>query len=140
MPLYLLPLWLPLALLIARTMPPGPPAFSRGGWLLLGLWLALLIGFRGFAAHAPLHTDDRRLAQVMRTQGVVAPELVFVEDSQRFGLRLYLGANIERHRLNQATRNSEHSLADFTAAPAHSPTLHVQPPHEPQLQRATPTF
>src|SRR3546814_17039107 len=44
MPLYLLPLWLPLALLIARTMPPGPPAFSRGGWLLLGLWLALQIG------------------------------------------------------------------------------------------------
>lgn len=136
MPLYLLPLWLPLALLIARTIPPGPPAFSRGGWLLLGLWLALLIGFRGFAAHAPLHTDDRRLAQVMRAQGVVAPELVFVEDSPRFGLRLYLGANIERARINQATSRYEQDLADLLAEPPQCRTFIVRPRSEHDLQVA----
>ncbi|PKM14669.1 MAG: hypothetical protein CVV12_12645 [Gammaproteobacteria bacterium HGW-Gammaproteobacteria-2] len=49
MPLYLLPLWVPLALLIARTLPPGTPRLPRTSWLLLGLWLGALIALRGFA-------------------------------------------------------------------------------------------
>lgn len=136
MPLYLLPLWLPLALLIARTMPPGPPRFSRGGWLLLGLWLAALIALRGFAAQAPMHTNDRDLANTLRTQGADAPELVFVEDSPRFGLRLYLGANIERARINQATSRYEQSLADLLAEPPQCRTFIVKPASEHNLQVA----
>lgn len=136
MPLYLLPLWVPLALLIARTLPPGPPTFSRGGWLLLGLWLAALIALRGFAAQAPMHTNDRALAATMREQGVVAPELVFVEDSPRFGLRLYLGANIERARINQATSRYEQSLADLLAEPPQCRTFIVKPRSENDLQVA----
>lgn len=136
MPLYLLPLWVPLALLIARTLPPGTPRLPRTGWLLLGLWLGALIALRGFAAHAPMHTDDRQLAQVMREQGADAPELVFVEDSPRFGLRLYLGANIERARINQATTRYEQSLADLLAEPPQCRTFVVKRSSEHNLQAA----
>jgi len=136
MPLYLLPLWVPLALLIARTLPAGPPTLTRAGWLLLGLWLALLIALRGFAAQAPMHTNDRELARIVRAQGADAAELVFVEDSPRFGLRLYLGANIERARINAATSRYEQSLADLLAEPPQCRTFIVKPRSEHHLQVA----
>ncbi|PKM14668.1 MAG: hypothetical protein CVV12_12640 [Gammaproteobacteria bacterium HGW-Gammaproteobacteria-2] len=83
-----------------------------------------------------MHTDDRQLAQVMREQGADAPELVFVEDSPRFGLRLYLGANIERARINQATTRYEQSLADLLAEPPQCRTFVVKRSSEHNLQAA----
>lgn len=130
MPLYLLPLWVPLALLVARTLPAGPPRLSRRAALLLGLWLLTLVGLRALAAYVPIHTDDRALAQQLRADLGTPRELVFVEDSPRFGLRFYLGSNIERARINAPTSRYEQGLADLLAEPPQCRAYLVKPGSE----------
>lgn len=136
MPLYLLPLWVPLALLVARTLPAGPPRLSRPMLALLVLWLLALIGVRALAAYLPIHTDDRALAQQLRNQIGAPRELVFVEDSPHFALRFYLGSNIERARINAPTSRYEQGLASLLAEPPQCRVYVVKPRSEIHLRDA----
>jgi len=100
MPLYLLPLFVPLSLLVARERRES----GRGlpGWRPLALWVALLLAFRLAAAHWPTHKDARRWAEAIRERApaMAIEEVVFVEDMARYGLHLHLGAAVERISLD----------------------------------------
>ena len=91
LPLYVLPLFVPIALMVARS--PGAPLRRVG---LLAVWVAALIGLRLHVATVPTDADASAWARDVATR-VAGPinEVVFVDDVPRYGLHLYLGAEIE---------------------------------------------
>ncbi|UYK77208.1 glycosyltransferase family 39 protein [Xanthomonas sacchari] len=99
LPLYVLPLFVPLALaggVATRAGGPGAVALAvAAGWcgLLLALELAVAL--------LPTHKDAGAWAQAI-VQRADAPvrEVVFVEDMARYGLRLELGAQVRKIRLD----------------------------------------
>lgn len=95
MPLYLLPLFAPLALLVARQRNEEGKGFPRA-WRLLA-WLAVVFALRIGAVHWPTHKDAATWAQAIRerSDGPVE-EVVFVDDMARYGLHLELGAEVEK--------------------------------------------
>jgi len=95
LPLYVLPLFAPLALIIARTLTPLSLTPLRVA--ALGLWALLIVLARAVPAHMDVAADDQRLAEELSAQLPVKPlEILFVETAPRFGLRFYLGSEIER--------------------------------------------
>ncbi|WP_300619101.1 glycosyltransferase family 39 protein [Dokdonella sp.] len=99
LPLYVLPLFAPLAILAARAL---APLDTTRPWLrvALGLWFVLLLAARLVPAHLNVAADDRLLAKGIAQQLDPLPdEVAFVASAPRFGLRFYLHASIERLRL-----------------------------------------
>ncbi len=105
LPLYLLPLAAPLALLMGRALAPMPVA--RASIWLFGAWLLLLVAMKGVVAHDPPGNSELALgmrknnaanlaAQIQPLLPGKPEEIIFVEDKTRYGLHLYLGAEIER--------------------------------------------
>lgn len=95
LPLYVLPLFAPLALIMARTLAPLTLTPLRGA--ALGLWALVIVLARAVPAHLDVAADDQRLAAALSAQLPSAPqEILFVEAAPRFGLRFYLGSEIER--------------------------------------------
>jgi 4-amino-4-deoxy-L-arabinose transferase-like glycosyltransferase len=96
LPLYVVPLFAPLAVLVARQLAPWTcgPRWRCG---LLAIWLVMLVLARAVPAWLDVANDDRRLAEAMHMQLAPLPhEIAFVDTAPRFGLRLYLGSEIER--------------------------------------------
>jgi 4-amino-4-deoxy-L-arabinose transferase len=97
LPLYVLPLFMPLAMLAARQLAP----FALQPWwkpALLGAWCVALVALR--TVPFDNKSDDRELARAIAQRLAHAPEEVaFVDDAPRFGLRFYLGSEIERLEL-----------------------------------------
>lgn len=95
LPLYVLPIFVPVAIAIATSRRARGAGLPRWRWLLL--WSALLLGSRLAAAHFPTHKDASAWAEAIlaRVQDPVT-EVIFVEDMARYGLRLHLGAEIEK--------------------------------------------
>jgi 4-amino-4-deoxy-L-arabinose transferase-like glycosyltransferase len=95
LPLYVLPLFVPLSLLMARTL-------ERANWhwlatTLLSLWVLALLSLKlGLTFY--LHAKDTR--EFAGTLQHLVPgrlrEIVFVEDMTRYGLHLYTGAEVEK--------------------------------------------
>ncbi|MCZ7652677.1 MAG: glycosyltransferase family 39 protein [Thermoanaerobaculia bacterium] len=100
LPLYLLPLFVPLSLLVARERRERGRGLPR--WRPLALWVVLLLSLRLAAAHWPTHKDARRWAAAIRERApaMAIEEVVFVEDMARYGLHLHLGAAVERISLD----------------------------------------
>lgn len=99
LPLYVLPLFAPVAVLTARALVPLDLP-SRGRIALVAAWCAALVLARAVPAWLDVDQDDRRLANEIAAQLVPAPnEIAFVETAPRFGLRFYLGSEIERLEL-----------------------------------------
>ncbi len=99
LPLYVLPLFAPLAILAARALAPLDLSVA---WrrIALAAWLALLLVARAVPAQLDVAADDRALARGIAQQLDPLPdEIAFVGTAPRFGLRFYLGASIERLRL-----------------------------------------
>lgn len=94
LPLYLLPVFVPLALAIAAQRQHEQRQILRLAWLLA--WLVLMVLLRAVAAQVPSRQDESAWADAIRSR-VSTPisEVVFVEDSPRYGLHLYLGTQIE---------------------------------------------
>lgn len=91
LPLYVLSLFVPLALLVARQVRALPP------WPRIALWCALLLAIKVAAANWTTHKDAEAWADAIRTRAPFAVEkVVFVEDMARYGLNLHLGAGIEK--------------------------------------------
>ncbi|MBO9661729.1 glycosyltransferase family 39 protein [Dokdonella sp.] len=96
LPLYVLPLFAPLAVLTARMLVPLNLR-SRGVLALVCAWCAALVLARAVPAWLDVDGDDRRLAAEIRAQLAPVPdEVAFVDTAPRFGLRFYLGSKIER--------------------------------------------
>jgi 4-amino-4-deoxy-L-arabinose transferase len=105
MALYVLPLFAPLALLVARAL--GDLDLSRPlRALALGAWIVALVALKATLADPP---GDGSVAQGLRRNSAanfaqrLAPllpgppgEIVFVEDKTRYGLHLYLKAQVAR--------------------------------------------
>ena len=96
LPLYVIPLFAPLALLGARQLVPFATA-PRWRFALIGGWCLALVVARAIPAWLDIAEDDGRLAREVRAQLTSAPdEIAFVGTAPRFGLRFYLGSQIER--------------------------------------------
>jgi 4-amino-4-deoxy-L-arabinose transferase len=94
LPLYLLPSFAPLAILLARRVEPGRLA-SDPSRALLASWVLALIGIRALAAWLPLEADARPLARQIAEQIDPPPQrIVFVDDTPLWGLGYYLDAEI----------------------------------------------
>ena len=106
LPLYVLPLFPALALLVARRLADWRP--SRLVLLLLACWIAGLVALRIAAAQFPTDNDSRRLAlAIAATEAPRPSEVIFVEEAPQWGLGLYLRCEIERVRLSAAAKGAE---------------------------------
>ena len=99
MPLYLLPLFLPIALLVSQQRQRE----GRGlpDWRWIALWAVLLLGLKLASAAWPTHKDASAWAAEIRARvpGRIE-EVVFVEDMARYGLHIELGATVEKLSLD----------------------------------------
>ena len=95
MPLYLLPLFPALALLVA--MQRQREGRDLPDWRGIAAWAALLMTLQVASASWPTHKDAAQWAQAIRERvpGKIE-EVCFVEDMARYGLRLELGTEIEK--------------------------------------------
>lgn len=106
LPLYLLPLFAPLALLVARRLAVFTPRRWQAG--LLVAWCLLLVGLRAVPAFLDVAADDRALAAAISERVPSPPdEVAFVATAPRFGLRFYLGSLVERVDLPDAGRTPQ---------------------------------
>lgn len=95
MPLYMLPLFVPLALLVARQRLGDGRGLPRWRWLLA--WAALLLALQFAAAFWPTHKDGAswHRAIVERAPGRIGQVLI-VDDMARYSLSLQMGVDIEK--------------------------------------------
>lgn len=101
LPLYLLPLMVPLALLIARRWQPALPGQMRRIALTAAISAAALLALKGGVPLLPHAKDTRELAAAMRQQWPNPGEIVFIEESALYGLRFYLDVPVERVTLSE---------------------------------------
>ena len=100
LPLYLLPLFVPLALIAARALAPLDLSRARERKSLLAAWCVALVLARAIPAFIDVPEDDRALARALLRRAAGAPnEVAFVETDPRYGLRFYLDSEIERLEL-----------------------------------------
>jgi 4-amino-4-deoxy-L-arabinose transferase len=96
LPLYLLPLFVPLALIAARALAPLDMN-RRASQVLLVAWCTALVLARAAPAFLDVAEDDRAVARALLAALPVPPnEVAFVEAEPRYGLRFYLDSEIER--------------------------------------------
>lgn len=104
LPLYVAPLFLPLALVIARLR----PSFfsSRTVRCFTVVWVLLMVTMKGIVAHLPYKRDCRPGAE--RLSRVVSPrpdEVVFVGTGPYWGLSVYLDCEVEQVTVSQTNEN-----------------------------------
>ena len=96
LPLYVLPLFAPLAVLTALALAPLRWE-ARTVRALLAAWCVVLVGARVIATNLDVADDDKRLAAAIVRQLPMPPHgVLFVEAAPRFGLHFYLGSSVER--------------------------------------------
>ena len=116
LPLYVLPLFVPLSLLLGRRL-ASRRWWPSAPWLLL-IWVIMLLGTK-FAASAFWVTDkDGRIfaGQLVPMLPGKPGELLFVEDTARNGLNLYLDTDIERLSFKPQPKMLSDSSYDQTVA------------------------
>ena len=95
LPLYVLPLFVPLAVLAARQRQREGRAAPRWPWI--AAWVALLLGLQAAAARWPSHKDASAWAEAIRARAPGAiSEVLIVQDMARYGLHLELGVQVEK--------------------------------------------
>lgn len=102
LPLYILPLFVPLALLAAMQRHAEGRPLPDWRWLLL--WMLLLLGLKLAAAALPSHKNAAAWAEAIRARNPhPVKEVIFVEDMARYGLHLHMGVGtmIEKVSLSQ---------------------------------------
>lgn len=113
MPLYLLPLFAPIALVVARLR--SDAALPRARWLVA--WVALLLGLKLASAAWSTHKDGSEWAHAItaRAPGPV-PEVVFVDDMARYAIRLYLGTGVQVRKISAEPIPDPKFVPDWDAA------------------------
>ncbi|MGH8865071.1 MAG: ArnT family glycosyltransferase [Burkholderiales bacterium] len=98
LPLYLLPLFPPLSLWLARRLEPIAGRFrSSKGISWIAVWIVALLAVKiGFAYLPPPDWDERAVAQQLaRVAGDDIGEVVYVDRRPHWGLSFYLGAQVD---------------------------------------------
>ncbi|WP_052106492.1 ArnT family glycosyltransferase [Novilysobacter defluvii] len=99
LPLYVLPLFTPLAILVAIQRRKEHLALPRARWLVV--WVAVLLGLKFGTTLWPTHKDASQWASAINERAILpVHEVIFVEDMTRYGLRLHLDAEIEKISLD----------------------------------------
>jgi 4-amino-4-deoxy-L-arabinose transferase-like glycosyltransferase len=95
MPLYLLPLAVPTSLLIARSSSTRSTGRRRA--IVLLVWIGAIVLGRGALALKSSSKDARALARAIATSmPTPLDEVLFIETVARYGVALYLDAEVER--------------------------------------------
>ena len=98
--LYVLPLFVPLSLMLARALANWPWLDRRRLAVTVAATAVALISLKGLAAHWPADRDARVMAMAIRE--IIEPhdidEIVFVDMRGFHGLQLYLDVHIESVR------------------------------------------
>jgi len=99
MPLYLLPLFVPIAVIVA--MQRAREGLGLPSWPKLIAWGLLLVAFKAASAYWPTHKNAHAWAEAIieRAPGPIH-EIVFVEDMARYGLHLELGRGTEIEKIS----------------------------------------
>ncbi len=100
LPLYVLPLFVPLAIAAAAASAQPP----RRRWLVLVI--GVVLGLRIAALFFHTHKDaDQWASEIRRRVDFPVAEVVFVDDMARYGLHLHLGAEVEKVSLRPRTES-----------------------------------
>jgi 4-amino-4-deoxy-L-arabinose transferase-like glycosyltransferase len=95
LPLYVRPLFVPLALTTGRLLSHRPAAALR--LRLVAAWLGVLLALKCAAAYVPVNRASRPIARVIAANSLSRPaEVVFVDLRPLWGLSLYLQCEVER--------------------------------------------
>lgn len=117
LPLYLLPLFVPISLLLGRALSPCRWRPLTVG--LMTLWVVLLLGIKYGAAVYPSDKDSRVFAARLVPMLPGPPKhLMFVEDTTRNGLNLYFDSDIQRLSFKPRPKMLSDSSYDRTLADA----------------------
>lgn len=93
LPLYILPLFAPIAVLAAMKFVADGRRLSPR---VIAAWVALLLLLKAAIPYWPTHKDASVWAREIRARTPMVHEVVFVEDMVRYGLRLHLDAEVEK--------------------------------------------
>jgi 4-amino-4-deoxy-L-arabinose transferase-like glycosyltransferase len=122
LPLYILPLFLPLAVIVAARRLQERRQLN---WRWLGAWVVVLLAMKFAASQWPTHKDASEWAREIHARaGGRVSEVLFVEDMARYGLHLHLDANIEKLSLEpkpQARFNPEYDQTLAQELAEHEP-------------------
>jgi hypothetical protein len=117
LPFYLLPLFAPLCLLLARAL--AKQRFTRAGVAWLAGWVLVLLGLKLAAALWISDKDGRLFTSELQPMLPGRPaEILFVEDMTRNGLNLYFDTDIERISFKPQPKMLSDSSYDRTVAEA----------------------
>jgi len=130
LPLYILPLMVPLALILARPLAGWPGLDGRAGLVKIVVTAAVLLLLKGTAAHWPSDRDSRALARTLQQQvrPIAVDEFIFVNMRPLYGLNVYLpqrvdGLEIDTRRYDYSTHVTRQTLcADLERRP---PTVYI---------------
>ncbi len=95
LPLYILPLFVPISIATARLI--GDKTFNRRTVTAFGSWILILFALKWGWAQYPYKKDSRQLAKAITVSTATCPrEIVFVDMTPMWGLNLYLKSEIEQ--------------------------------------------
>lgn len=115
LPLYILPLFVPVALLVAQQHLRDGCAWP--GRMAIGAWLVVMFGLQVAAAHYPSHKDAREWAKQIRARTHdPIEEIIFVEDMVRYGLHVHLGPKVQVEKLSLHPTPDTHFNPEYDGA------------------------
>jgi 4-amino-4-deoxy-L-arabinose transferase-like glycosyltransferase len=128
--LYVLPLLVPLALVIARPLAGWRGLDGRAGFVRIAVTAIVLLLLKGTLAHWPSNRDSRAIARAMQQQLGTLPvdEFIFVNMRPFYGLNVYLpqridGLELDSQRYDYSDHLTRQTLcADIARRP---PTVYV---------------
>jgi 4-amino-4-deoxy-L-arabinose transferase-like glycosyltransferase len=95
LPLYILPLFVPIALMAGRRI--LWPSRRKTSICLLAAWMVVLIALKFAGSLFPYAKDSRAMAQSIASYVQPAPsEILFIDSDPFWGLNLYLRCEVER--------------------------------------------
>jgi 4-amino-4-deoxy-L-arabinose transferase len=129
LPLYLLPLFVPFALLISEPMAALWHSYRWGLMSFSAIWLAGLLSIKAIAAHAPVHRDARSFSRALigsaRQMSQPMTSVNFIEPARSIrGTRLYTGVPA-----TTSTLRARSALPGETSAPPAACALASQKGH-----------
>jgi 4-amino-4-deoxy-L-arabinose transferase len=130
LPLYILPLLVPLALVLARALAGWPGMDGRAGLVKVALTAATLLMLKGTLAYWPSNRDARAHARAIQQQvgAMAVDEYIFVNMRPSYGLNLYLpqrvdGLELDTRRFDYSTHVTRQTLC--AAVKRRPPTVYI---------------